>query len=96
MKFQAVSPYLDESQRRLLAGAEARSPGHGGIRAVARAAGMREGTVSDGVAEVDSGADPLGRIRRIGGGRKAAAEVEGSLRPWAVWSTGVVGVEDWP
>lgn len=81
LKLQAVFPHLDERQRRLLAGAEARSLGHGGIRAVARAAGMREGTVSDGVAELDSGADPLGRVRRVGGGRKATAEVDPEVVP---------------
>jgi len=80
-KFQAIFPHLDERQRRLLAGAEARSLGHGGIRAVARAAGMREGTVSDGVAELERGADALGRVRRVGGGRKPAAQTDPGLVP---------------
>jgi len=80
-KFQALFPHLDERQRRLAAGAEARSLGHGGIRVVARAAGMREGTVSDGVAELESGADPLGRTRRQGGGRKRLADVDPGLVP---------------
>ena len=62
-------------------GAEARALGHGGIRAVARAAGVREATVSLGVDELDSGADPLGRARRPGGGRKRAAELDPRLRP---------------
>jgi hypothetical protein len=35
-KLEAVFPHLDERQRRLLAGAEARVMGHGGIRVVAR------------------------------------------------------------
>src|SRR5512140_1564130 len=38
-KFGAIFPHLDERQRRLLMGAEARALGHGGIRLVARAAG---------------------------------------------------------
>jgi hypothetical protein len=80
-KFRAVFPHLDERQRRLLAGAEARALGRGGIRAVAKAAGMREETVSRGVAEVDSGQEPLGRTRRPGGGRKKAADVNPDLRP---------------
>ena len=42
-KFEAVFPHLDERQRRLLAGAEARGLGHGGMRVVARAAGDAEG-----------------------------------------------------
>jgi hypothetical protein len=71
-KFAAIFPHLDERQRRLLMGAEARVLGHGGIRLVARAAGVREATVSLGVDELDSGAGPLGRARRPGGGRKRA------------------------
>jgi hypothetical protein len=80
-KFQAVFPHLDERQRRLLMGAEARALGHGGIRAVARAAGVREATVSFGVDELDSGAAPLGRVRRPGGGRKRLSEVDAGLLP---------------
>ena len=80
-KFAAIFPHLDERQRRLLMGAEARALGHGGIRAVARAAGAREATVSLGVDELDSGAEPLGRARRPGGGRKRAADVDPGLRP---------------
>jgi transposase len=80
-KFQAIFPHLDERQRRLLMGAEARALGHGGIRLVARAAGVREATVSLGVDELDSGAAPLGRARRPGGGRKRAADVDPGLRP---------------
>jgi hypothetical protein len=80
-KFEAVFPHLDERQRRLLMGAEARALGHGGIRAVARAAGVREATVSLGVDELDSGAEPLGRARRPGGGRKRLADLDPGLRP---------------
>src|ERR1700720_3412096 len=80
-KFQAIFPHLDERQRRLLMGAEGRSLGHGGIRLVARAAGVREATVSLGVDELDSGAGPLGRVRRPGGGRKRAAVLDPGLRP---------------
>src|SRR6185437_10140917 len=79
-KFEAIFPHLDERQRRLLMGAEARALGHGGIRVVARAAGVRAATVSLGVAELDSGAEPLGRARRPGGGRKRAADLDPGLR----------------
>ncbi len=47
-KFEVLFPHLDERQRRLLMGAEARTLGRGGIRAVARAAGVAENTVSRG------------------------------------------------
>jgi transposase len=80
-KFGVLFPHLDERQRRLVAGAEARALGYGGIRVVARAAGMREGTVSRGVDELDSGEEPLGRARRRGGGRKRAADLDPGLRP---------------
>jgi transposase len=80
-KFEAVFPHLDERQRRLLMGAEARALGYGGIRAVARAAGVREATVSAGVQELESGQEPLGRVRRPGGGRKRVADLDPDLRP---------------
>jgi hypothetical protein len=80
-KFQVIFPHLDERQRRLLMGAEARALGHGGIRLVAQAAGVREATVSLGADELDSGAEPLGRARRPGGGRKQAADLDPGLRP---------------
>src|SRR5437899_1080099 len=80
-KFGSVFPRLDERRRRLLMGAEARVVGHGGIRLVARAAGGREATVSLGVDELEAGAEPLGRARRPGGGRKRAADVDPGLRP---------------
>jgi transposase len=80
-KFAVIFPHLDERQRRLLLGAEARALGHGGIRVVARAAGVREGTVSLGADELDSGVEPLGRVRRPGGGRKRAADLDPGLLP---------------
>ena len=75
VKLEAILPHLDERQRRLLMGAEARALGHGGIRAVARAAGVREATVAAGVDEMDAGAVPLGRVRQPGGGRKRATDL---------------------
>ncbi|MGW5276087.1 ISAzo13 family transposase [Streptomyces sp. NPDC004044] len=80
-KFEAVLPHLDERQRRLVLGAEARVLGHGGIRLVARAARVREGTVSRGVRELEAGEAPLGRVRRPGGGRRRVAELDPELRP---------------
>ncbi len=69
-KFAALLPHLDERQRRLLMGAEARSLGHGGIKVVARAAGVSAATVSRGIDELEAGGDSLERIRKPGGGRK--------------------------
>ena len=47
---------------------------------MARAAGVREATVSLGAGELDSGTGPLGRARRPGGGRKKAADLDPGLR----------------
>lgn len=80
-KFAVLLPHLDERQRRLAIGAEARALGHGGIQAVAQAAGVSEATVSKGVADLESGRPPLGRVRRAGGGRKRVADPDPGLRP---------------
>src|SRR6201989_9725 len=68
-KFEVIFPHLDERQRGVRVGGEA------------RAAGVREATVSRGVDELDAGAEPLGRARRPGGGRKRAADVDPGVRP---------------
>ncbi|MFD5441840.1 ISAzo13 family transposase [Streptomyces tendae] len=80
-KFEVLLPHLDERQPRLAIGAEALSLGHGGIRLVAAAVGVREGTVSRGVAELRSGQALSGRVRRPGGGRKRTADLDPGLRP---------------
>jgi hypothetical protein len=80
-KFGAVFPHLDERQRRLVMGAEARSIGHGGIKLVARAAGVGVVTVARGVRELEGGEEPLGRVRKPGGGRKRLAEQDPGLVP---------------
>ena len=69
-KFAALFPHLDERQRRLAMGAEARVLGHGGIKIVARAAGVSAVTVSKGAGELEAGDEPLHRVRRPGAGRK--------------------------
>ncbi|MFE2188034.1 ISAzo13 family transposase, partial [Streptomyces sp. NPDC059455] len=81
VKFGVLFPHLDERQRRLMMGAEARILGHGGIRAVAWAAQVSETTVRKGVDELEAGEEPLGRIRRSGGGRKKVVDLDRGLRP---------------
>ncbi len=80
-KFGVLLPHLDERQRRLFLGAEARALGHGGIRLVAAAAGVREATGSLGAAELESGEEPLGRVRRRRGGRKRLTDADPGLVP---------------
>ena len=69
-RLAVVLPHLDERQRRMLAGAEARALGRGGIALVARATGMSRSTVQKGAAEVDAGVPVSSRVRRLGAGRK--------------------------
>ena len=54
--------------------------GHGGVAAVARAAGVSRVTVTGGVRELEAGDEPLGRTRRTGGGRKAVTETDPGVR----------------
>jgi transposase len=81
VKFRLLFPHLDERQRRLVMGAEAWILGHGGIRAVARAAQVSETTVRKGVDELEADQEPLGRVRKPGGGRKKALDLDPGLRP---------------
>ena len=83
LRFEVLSPHLNERQRRLLLAAEARLLGHGGVRAVAQVAGVSETTVRRGVFELEEGQDPFpdGRARRQGGGRRSAEELDAGLVP---------------
>jgi transposase len=83
LRLGVVLPHLNERQRRLVLGQEARLLGHGGVRAVAAVAGVSETTVRAGVFELEAGEDPLpgGRVRRRGGGRKSAEELDPGLVP---------------
>src|SRR6266508_3804847 len=53
--FAVLGPQLDERQRRLLAGAQARALGRGGVAVVARTSGMSHSTVHLGIREIDQG-----------------------------------------
>ena len=74
MRFEAMAGHLDERGLRLWAAGEARAAGRGGVSAVSRATGLARSTINRGLDELEhGGADvPVGRVRRHGGGRKAA------------------------
>jgi hypothetical protein len=70
-RFSALSPHLNERERRLLAATEATAAGYGGIVAVSQATGIAASTIGRGLKELVGGAAiALGRVRRSGGGRK--------------------------
>lgn len=66
---------LDERARRRWSAVEALSLGRGGIAAVARATGISDRTIRNGIRELrQDDAPPEGRQRRTGGGRKSVKE----------------------
>lgn len=73
-RYDSLAGVLDERQLRLFAASEALTAGRGGITAVSLTIGMARSTISRGVQELRKGTSdfPPGRIRRSGGGRKAA------------------------
>jgi transposase len=72
-KWKAMRPHLNERQRRLVAAAEARVLGYGGISLVARASGLSRMTIHKAMEELD---EPTlaDRVRKVGGGRKRVEE----------------------
>ena len=87
LKYRALAAALDERTCRLWVAAEARALGHGGIAAVTRATGILPKRVLAGMQELDrmdevglpEGATGEQRIRRAGGGRRAAEEKDETL-----------------
>ena len=79
-KYENLAEDLEERSRRRWAAVESLSLGRGGIAAVAQATGISDRTIRNGIRELREGdAAPLGRQRRIGGGRKAADRREPGL-----------------
>jgi len=78
-RFETVSPYLDERQRRVFVTSEALVAGWGGISAVSRVTGIARSTIGRGLEELASGVAPNGRVRRAGAGRKLLEEADPGL-----------------
>ena len=80
-RYRALTPFLDEQTRRLIAAAESQTIGRGGISLVARATGISRPVIRQGIAELkDPGLLVAGRVRRQGGGRKRAVDKDSSLK----------------
>lgn len=81
-RFSALSPHLDERQRRLAAAAEAHALGPRSVSAVARATGLSRECIATGLKELtDPTLLPEGRVRRKGAGRKPLTEKDPGLLP---------------
>lgn len=89
LRWEALNEALNERQRRLLLGAEAKALGRGGIAEVAAATGASRTTVAAGIKELDSLKDidasdtpapaSAAGSRRAGGGRKRLETTDDTL-----------------
>jgi len=78
-RYAAVRRSLNERGRRLFAAAEARTAGHGGISAAARATGIARSTIGRGLKDLDDPSTLSGVIRRPGSGRHALTLTDPTL-----------------
>ena len=79
-RYATLKGVLDERSRRLLAAAECKVWGPGGVSAVSQATGVSRQVIRQGLRELDQPpAPPAGRIRRPGGGRKKAKQKDPTL-----------------
>lgn len=81
-----VKPHLNEKDRRLVVAGMALTEGRGGISKISRATGLARKVIRDGIQELESDGAPAieaekssERIRREGGGRKKATEIDPTL-----------------
>ena len=77
--FRVILPLLDERQRRLVAAAAVVVLGPGGQARVAAATGLSRNTFIAGAEELAGGPEPSDRVRRPGGGRKKAIDLDPDL-----------------
>ncbi len=82
-RYEMMSLFLDERQRRLYLAAEAKVIGRGGISVVSRVTGVSRAMISAGCSDYSDYEDnklPPGRIRRQGGGRKRTVATDTTLK----------------
>ena len=79
-RFTLLTGHIDERTRRLLAAVEALTLGRGGVTAVARATGMSQVTIQQGIKELQQPEQlTSGRVRKPGGGRKSTVSQDPTL-----------------
>ena len=80
-RFEALSGFLDERLRRIVAAAEASVIGYGGISRVSRETGVSRHAIAIGLGELEHGEQAAEkRIRKEGGGRKRATDKDTTLK----------------
>jgi hypothetical protein len=75
-RFTAVSDSLNERSRRLLAAAEAKTAGYGGVSAASRATGIARSTIGRGLKDLSDPGGLSGVVRRPGSGRPPLTEAD--------------------
>jgi hypothetical protein len=78
-RFTAVDQDLSERSRRLVAAAEAKTAGYGGIAAVSRATGVARSTIGRGLKDLADPGSLSGTVRRPGGGCPTLIEKDPTL-----------------
>jgi hypothetical protein len=80
-RWEAVGSHLDERGRRLFAAVEVRTAGWGGLAMVSKITGLARSTINRGEDDLDVAPLPKGRVRRVGGGRRALCKTDPGLIP---------------
>jgi transposase len=73
-RINGILPYLNEKQRRLFLGNEAKCYGRGGVQKVHEITKVSKTTIIQGKKEIETSDPKESRIRKPGGGRKKATE----------------------
>src|ERR1700757_4031968 len=81
LRWDTVGSRLDERGRRLLAAAEVRTAGRGGLAVVSKITGLARSTITRGKKDLDANPLPKGGVRRGGGGRRALCANDPGLVP---------------
>jgi hypothetical protein len=80
-RWEAVGAQLDERGRRLFAAVEVRTAGWGGLAMVSKITGLARSTINRGEDDLEVAPLPKGRVRRVGGGRRALCKTDPGLVP---------------
>ena len=82
VRFQTLEPFLDERMRRLFAASESAAIGFGGKSVVSRATGVSRRAIVEGSKELAAPptSKKVGRVRRVGGGRKRTIDKDATLK----------------
>jgi len=80
-RIQTLLPYLDERQKRLFLGIEAKGLGYGGVKEVHELTGVSKTTIIQGKKDIEAASEvESGRTRKGGGGRKSVLDIHSDIK----------------